>query len=64
MDFNVKVIKDVIDAIATKYKKSNLEEKLETLGKLTAYTNRLDVTMSNNGVTDRYIEEFIKNHLR
>jgi len=64
MDFNVKVIEDVIDAIATKYKKPNLEEKLEILGKLTAYTNRLDVVMSNNGVTDQYIEEFIKNHLR
>jgi pyruvate,water dikinase len=64
MDFNVKVIEDVIDATVTKYKKSNLEEKLEVLGKLTAYTNRLDVVMASNGVADRYIEEFIKGHLR
>ena len=63
MDFNVNVVEDVIDAIVTKYKKSNLEDKLEILGKLTAYTNRLDVVMANNGVTDRYIEEFIKSHL-
>lgn len=64
MDFNVKVIEDVVEAVVRKYKKSNLEEKLEILGKLTAYTNRLDVVMASNGVTDRYIEEFIKSYLK
>jgi pyruvate,water dikinase len=64
MDFNVKAIEDVIDAIIIKYKKSNLEKKLEVLGKLTAYTNRLDVVLSNDKITDEYIEKFIKNHLR
>lgn len=64
MDFNVKTIEDVIDAIIIKYKKSNLEKKLEILGKLTAYTNRLDVVLSNDRITDQYIEGFIKNHFR
>jgi pyruvate,water dikinase len=60
----VKTVEDVIDAIIVKYKKPNLEKKLEILGKLTAYTNRLDVVLSNDRVTDQYIEGFIKKHLR
>ncbi len=64
MDFKVNVTEDVIDAIITKYKKSTIEEKLEILGKLTAYTKQLDMVMYNDAITDWYIEEFVKDHMK
>lgn len=64
LDFNVKVTKDVIDAIITKYKKSHLEEKLEILGRLTVYTKQMDAIMYDDASTDLYTEEFIKEHLK
>ncbi len=63
MDFKVNVIEDVIDAMLTKYKQSTIEERLEVLGKLTAYTKQLDMVMYNDAITDWYIEEFVKEHL-
>ncbi len=63
LDFNVKVIEDVIDAIITKYKESHLKEKLEILGRLTVYTKQLDAIMYDDASTELYMEEFIKEHI-
>ena len=64
MGFRVNVKEDVTNAILTKYKQSTIEEKLEVMGKLTAYTKQLDMAMFNDAVTDMYIEQFIKEHIR
>ncbi|MBI5212839.1 MAG: phosphoenolpyruvate synthase [Nitrospirae bacterium] len=64
LDFRVKFVEDVIDASITKYKSSAIEEKLEILGKLTVYTKQLDMVMYNDAVTDWYIEEFVKGHMK
>jgi pyruvate,water dikinase len=61
--FKVNVKEDVIDAVLTKYKQQMIEEKLEAMGKLTAYTKQLDMVMFNDAVTDMYIEQFIKEHI-
>lgn len=63
LDFNVKGIEDVIDAIITKYKKPHLEEKLEILGRLTVYTKQIDAIMYDDASTELYMEEFIKEHV-
>jgi pyruvate,water dikinase len=64
MDFNLKVIEDIIDANLTKYKKPAIEKRLEVLGKLTTYTKQLDMVMYNDAITDMYIEDFVKAHIR
>jgi len=64
MGFKINVKEDVIDAILTKYKQTTIEEKLEVMGKLTAYTKQLDMVMYNDAVTDMYIEQFIKEHIK
>ena len=64
MDFRVKVVDDVVDAVITKYKKHMIEEKLEVLGRLTAYTKQLDMVMYNDTITDFYIQDFVKKHIR
>jgi pyruvate,water dikinase len=64
MGFRISIKEDVMDAILTKYKASTIEEKLEVMGKLTAYTKQLDMVMYNDAVTDMYIDQFIKEHIR
>jgi pyruvate,water dikinase len=64
MDFNVKVIEDIIDANITKYKKTAIEKRLKVLGKLTAYTKQLDMVMYNDAITDMYVEDFVKEHIK
>ncbi|MDI6889572.1 MAG: PEP/pyruvate-binding domain-containing protein [Thermodesulfovibrionales bacterium] len=64
IDFDVKVTEDVIDAIITKYKKSQLKEKLEVLGRLTVYTKQLDAIMHDDATTELHMEEFIREHLK
>lgn len=64
MDFKVTVTEDVIDAMLTKYKRQTIEEKLETMGRLTVYTKQLDMVMYNDAVTDMFIEDFVRDHLR
>jgi len=64
IDFNVKVVEDVIDAMITKHKKSQLEEKLEILGRLTVYTKQLDALLHEDASTESYMEEFIRDHLK
>ncbi len=64
MGFRVTVKEDVIDAILTKYKQATIEEKLGVMGKLTAYTKQLDMAMFNDAVTDMYIDQFVKEHIK
>jgi pyruvate,water dikinase len=64
MDFNVKVIEDIIDANITKYKKTAIEKRLKVLGKLTTYTKQLDMVMYNDAITDMYVEDFVKEHIK
>lgn len=64
MGFRVKITEDVMNAILTKYKQSTIEDKLVIMGKLTAYTKQLDMAMFNDAVTDMYVEQFIKEHIR
>jgi pyruvate,water dikinase len=64
MGFSVKITEDVMNAILTKYKQSVIEDKLVIMGKLTAYTKQLDMAMFNDAVTDMYVEQFIKEHIK
>ncbi len=64
IDFKVKVTGDVINAMLTKYSKSAIEERLEVMGKLTAYTKQLDMVMYNDAVTDMFIEDFVREHVK
>jgi len=64
LDFKVHVAQDVINAVLTKYRQETIEEKLEIMGKLTAYTKQLDMVMYNDAITDWYIEEFVKEHMK
>ncbi|MBI4679958.1 MAG: hypothetical protein HY753_01780 [Nitrospirae bacterium] len=64
MGFKVVVTEDVINAMLTKYKQPTIEEKLLLLGKLTAYTKQLDMVMYNDAVTDMFIEDFIRDHIK
>ena len=57
------VHEDVIDAIITQQSKSGMENKLEVLGKLTAYTKQQDMAMYNDAIADFYIKEFLTQHL-
>ena len=64
IDFKVKVTGDVINAMLTKYSKSAIEERLEVMGKLTAYTKQLDMVMYNDAITDMFIEDFVRDHVK
>jgi len=64
MDFKVKITADVMDAMLTQYKQPTIEEKLEVMGKLTVYTKQLDMVMYNDAVTDLFMNDFIRDHLR
>lgn len=61
--FRVKVTDDVIDAILTKYPLETIKLKLEILGKLTAYTKQLDMTLFNDAVAEMFTEDFIRQHI-
>ncbi len=63
MDFNVKVVEDVVDASLMKYRKDTIQEKLEIMGKFTVFTKQLDMVMYNDAITDGYIKQFIKQHI-
>ncbi len=64
IDFRVKVTGDVINAILTKYNIADLEKRLMVMGKLTAYTKQLDMVMYNDAITDMFIEDFIRDHVK
>jgi pyruvate,water dikinase len=60
----VNIKEDVMNAILTKYKQATIEDKLVVMGKLTAYTKQLDMAMFNDAVTDMYVDQFIKEHIK
>ncbi|MBM4136857.1 MAG: phosphoenolpyruvate synthase, partial [Nitrospira sp.] len=62
--FKINLKEDVINAILTKYKQTAIEEKLEILGRMTVYTKQLDMVLFNDAITDMYIEQFIKEHIK
>jgi pyruvate,water dikinase len=64
MDFRVNIKEDVMNAVLTKYKQATIEDKLVVMGKLTAYTKQLDMAMFNDAVTDMYVDQFIKEHIK
>lgn len=64
MNFRVSVKEDVIDAILTKYIVSEIEKRLEILGKLTAYTKQLDMVLFNDAVAQMYTDDFIKKNIK
>jgi pyruvate,water dikinase len=64
MGFRVNIKEDVMNAILTKYKQATIEDKLVVMGKLTAYTKQLDMAMFNDAVTDMYVDQFIKEHIK
>ena len=64
MGFRVTVKEDVINAILTKYSQATTEKYLTVMGKLTAYTKQLDMAMFNDAVTDMYIDDFVRAHIK
>ncbi|MBI4698500.1 MAG: hypothetical protein HY758_06195 [Nitrospirae bacterium] len=64
LDFRVKITGDVINAMLTKYSLAAIEERLGIMGKLTAYTKQLDMVMYNDAVTDMFIEDFVRDHIK
>lgn len=63
MDFRVKVVEDVIDAVLLKFRQSAIEQRLEIMGRLTVYTKQLDMAMFNDDITDWYRDEFVRDHM-
>jgi pyruvate,water dikinase len=64
MGFRVRVIEDCVDAIVTKYGQTDIEKILVVMGKFTVYTKQLDMAMFNDEVTDMFIEDFIRDHVK
>ncbi len=64
MHFKVHVIDDCVDAMLTKYEQPDIERHLEIMGKFTVYTKQLDMAMFNDAVTDMFIEDFIRDHVK
>jgi pyruvate,water dikinase len=64
LNFYIKATEDSLEAIITKYKGTHIEERLETLGRLTVYTKQIDAIMYDDATTELYLEEFIRDHIR
>jgi pyruvate, water dikinase len=64
MDFRVTVKEDVINAVISGYGQGYIEEKLEIMGKLTAYTKQLDMTLYNDSVASMFKDQFTKEHMK
>lgn len=64
MGFTVKVTNDVINAQLTDFTEPHLTERLEIMGKLTAYTKQLDMTLYNDLIMEMFTEQFIKEHMK
>lgn len=64
LNFYVKATEDDLEAMITKYKRIHLEERLETIGRLTVYTKQMDAIMYDDASTELYLEEFIRDHIR
>jgi pyruvate,water dikinase len=64
IDFTITVKEDVMYAVLPKFGLSDMIERLEIMGKLTAYTKQLDMAMYNDAVTDLFIDDFITDHVK
>jgi len=64
MDFDIKITGDVMNATLMKYRKDQIEKTLEVMGRLTVFTKQLDMIMYNDAITDFYIEDFCRSHIK
>jgi pyruvate,water dikinase len=64
MDFKVKITEDVINAVLLKFKKAEIEKRLEMMGRMTVFTKQLDMAMYNDDITDWYRDEFVRDHMQ
>lgn len=63
LDFGVKLVEDVIDAVVTKLNRNRIEKKLEVLGRMTAYTKQMDAILIDDASAEDYLNAFIREHL-
>jgi pyruvate,water dikinase len=64
MDFRVKITEDVIDAVLLKFKRPEIERRLEVMGRMTVFTKQLDMAMYNEDIAEWYRDEFIRDHMQ
>lgn len=64
MDFRVRLTEDVVNAVLLKFKRPELERRLEAMGRMTVFTKQLDMAMYNDDITDWYRDEFVRDHLQ
>ena len=64
MDFRVKITDDVINAVLLKFKRPEIEKRLEVMGRMTVFTKQLDMAMYNDDITDWYRDEFVRDHMK
>ncbi len=64
IDATIKVVGDVVTATVTEFKKPAIEKRLEILAKLTVYTKQLDMVLFDEAITEVYIEDFVKDHIK
>jgi len=64
MDFRVKITEDVINAVLLKFKRAEIEKRLEVMGRMTVFTKQLDMAMYNDDITDWYRDEFVSDHMQ
>jgi pyruvate,water dikinase len=63
MDFNVNVKGDSIEAHLMKHKEDDIVRRVEVLGRFTVFTKQLDMTLYNDAIVNRRIEEFVSAHV-
>ncbi len=64
MDFRVRLTEDVVNAVLLKFKRPEIEKRLEAMGRMTVFTKQLDMAMYNDDITDWYRDEFVRDHLQ
>lgn len=64
MDFRVKITEDVVSAVLLKFKRPEIEKRLEVMGRMTVFTKQLDMAMYNDDITDWYRDEFVRDHMQ
>ncbi|MBA4371647.1 MAG: phosphoenolpyruvate synthase [Thermodesulfovibrio sp.] len=64
LDFRVRLTEDVVNAVLLKFKRPEIERRLEAMGRMTVFTKQLDMAMYNDDITDWYRDEFVRDHLQ
>ncbi|MDP2157424.1 MAG: hypothetical protein Q8K68_06925 [Nitrospirota bacterium] len=59
-----KITEDVINALLLKFKRPDIEKRLEVMGRMTVFTKQLDMAMYNDDITDWYRDEFVRDHMQ